>query len=138
MIKMYIYIIIHIHTMKKDFNLPQVNSVAPMALQSYDDFVGHDKTAYPFKPTSKLTPVFKVVLNSLSASVVNNNYTFNNLNFSDARGKILRLVLPPSSPTATLWVLQFSTFTSILWFKCVHLTHTLVELVTRYSLVVHE
>lgn len=76
--------------MKKDFNLPQVNSVAPMALQSYDDFVGHDKTTYPFKASSKLTPVFKVVLNSLSASVVNNTYTFNNINFSDVKGKILR------------------------------------------------
>lgn len=76
--------------MKQDFNLPQINSVAPMALQSQQDFVAHDKTEYPFKVSAKLTPVFKLVLNSLSASVVNNTYTFNNINFTDVQGKILR------------------------------------------------
>lgn len=76
--------------MKQDFNLPQINSVAPKALTSYEDFVAHDKTEYPFKASSKLTPVFKLVLNSLSASVVNNTYTFNNINFTDVQGKILR------------------------------------------------
>jgi hypothetical protein len=76
--------------MKHDYNLPQINSVAPMALQSQQDFVAHDKTSYPFKATSKLSPVFKVVLNSASATVVNNTYTFNNVNFYDVTGKILR------------------------------------------------
>lgn len=76
--------------MKKDFNLPQFAPVAPMALASQNDFVARDKAEYPFKPSKALSPVFKVVLNSQSASVINNTYFFNNVNLSDAKGKILR------------------------------------------------
>lgn len=72
------------------FNLAQFAPAAPMALASYNDFVAHDKTEYPFKASKGLSPVFKVVLNSTNANVVNNAYVFSDVNLSDATGKILR------------------------------------------------
>lgn len=47
----------------KDFNLPQVNSVAPMSLASQNDFVAHQKgSSYPFKETPPIPVFHKVVL----------------------------------------------------------------------------
>ena len=76
--------------MKTDKNLSQFVSSAPMALSSYNEFATRDKHTEPFKQSKGLTPVFKLVLNSQSASVINNSYIFNNLNLADAQGKVLR------------------------------------------------
>lgn len=76
--------------MKTDKNLAQYVSSAPMALQSQQDFATRDAGKEPFKKSKGLTPVFKLVLNSQSASVINNTYVFNNLNLSDVQGKVLR------------------------------------------------
>lgn len=71
-------------------NLPQINPVAPMSLQSQNHFVDHDiGTKYPFKMSKGLSPVFKVVLNSSNATFTNNTYTFN-LDMTKAEGKVLR------------------------------------------------
>lgn len=76
--------------MKQEKNLSQYAPSAPMALSSYNDFVAHDKVQYPFKPSKGPTPVFKLILNSQSASVINNTYVFNNINLSTVQGKVLR------------------------------------------------
>ena len=66
-------------------------SSAPMSLQSYLGYAEHDaKSKYPFKATPSFKNVFKVVLNSNSAVLANNTYTFNNLNFTDVKGGVLR------------------------------------------------
>jgi hypothetical protein len=44
-------------------NLPQINPVAPMALDT-TDFKTHDKTKYPFTPVPKQPKCVKVILNS--------------------------------------------------------------------------
>ena len=46
----------------KDFNLPQVNSIAPMSLASANDFVAHNKTSYPFAATPPIPKFYKIVL----------------------------------------------------------------------------
>lgn len=47
----------------KDFNLPQVNSVAPMSLASQNDFVAHQKgSSYPFKETPPIPTFFQICL----------------------------------------------------------------------------
>lgn len=77
--------------MKKETNLPQYVSSAPMALASQNDFSAHQPTKYPFKKGEGLSPVFKVILNSQSA-VVNTNtntYTFT-VDFSKVEGDKLR------------------------------------------------
>ena len=64
---------------------------APMSLQSYMEFSEHKHgTKYPFSASSGLKNVFKVVLNSNSASVNNNVYTFNNVDFKDVKSGVLR------------------------------------------------
>lgn len=64
---------------------------APMSLQSYLGFAEHDKgSQYPFQPAPKLKNVFKLLLNSNSAVVNNNTYTFNNINLTDVKGGTLR------------------------------------------------
>lgn len=66
-------------------------SSAPMSLQSYAGFAERDHTAqYPFKATPAVRNVFKLILNSNSAVVNNNTYTFNNVNLSDVKGGTLR------------------------------------------------
>lgn len=76
--------------MRTDKNLAQYINSAPMALQSQQDFATRDAHKEPFKQSKGVTNVFKVVLNSNSASVNNNTYTFNNVNLSDAKGGTLR------------------------------------------------
>lgn len=78
--------------MKKEFTGSQyATPSAPMSLQSYMEFVEHDKnTKYPFKATPSLKNVYKVVLNSNSASVNNNVHTFNNVNLTEVKGGTLR------------------------------------------------
>lgn len=51
----------------KDFNLPQVNSVAPMSLASQNDFVAHQKTTYPFSNTAPIPVFHKIVLSASDA-----------------------------------------------------------------------
>lgn len=78
--------------MRKEITGSQyAGSSAPMSLQSYLGFAEHDKSSqYPFKATAGLKNVFKVVLNSNSAILNNNVYTFNNVNFTDVKGGTLR------------------------------------------------
>jgi hypothetical protein len=64
---------------------------APMSLQSYTGYAEHDKNSkYPFQASQGFKPVFKVVLNSNSAVLANNVYTFNGVNMTDIKGKVLR------------------------------------------------
>ena len=53
---------------KHDKNLSQINSSAPMAIASQNDFVAHDKQAYPLQPVypgiRKKGRCVKVILNS--------------------------------------------------------------------------
>lgn len=66
--------------MKKEFNLPQVNPVAPMAVQSQQDFVAHQKTTYPFKETPPVPTFYKLVLQAgdrISGSVTEANFFVN-------------------------------------------------------------
>lgn len=78
--------------MKRELTHSQyAGSSAPMSIQSYVGYAEHEKgTQYPFKATPTLKNVFKVVLNSNSASVNNNVYTFNNVNLTDVKGGTLR------------------------------------------------
>lgn len=78
--------------MRKELTGSQyAGSAAPMSLQSYMGFAEHQAdTRYPFKATPSLKNVFKVVLNSNSASVNNNTYTFNNVNLTEVKGGTLR------------------------------------------------
>jgi hypothetical protein len=78
--------------MRKEITGSQyAGSSAPMSLQSYMGFAEHDKSSqYPFKATQSLKNVFKVVLNSNSATLNNNVYTFNNVNLTDVKGGTLR------------------------------------------------
>ncbi len=76
--------------MPQDKNLAQYVPSAPMVLQSQQDFVAHEKgTKYPFKATQGLGNVFKLVINSQSASVINNAYVFN-VELKEAKGDTLR------------------------------------------------
>lgn len=48
--------------MKEKHNISTINSVAPMSLQSQQDFVAHQKTSYPFVPTPPIPRFYKIVL----------------------------------------------------------------------------
>lgn len=64
---------------------------APMSLQSYLGYAEHDANSkYPFSASQSFKNVFKVVLNSTSATFANNVYTFNGVNMTDVKGKVLR------------------------------------------------
>ena len=66
--------------MMKNFNLPQINSVAPMSLASQNDFVAHNKTSYPFSNTAPIPVFHKIVLQAgdrVSGSVTEANFHIN-------------------------------------------------------------
>jgi hypothetical protein len=70
--------------------MPKISPSAPASLQSINQFVAHDiKTKYPFRVSKGLSPVFKVILNSQTATFANNTYTFT-LDMTKAEGKVLR------------------------------------------------
>ena len=48
--------------MKEKHNISTINSVAPMSLQSQQDFVAHQKTSYPFIETQPIPKFYKIVL----------------------------------------------------------------------------
>lgn len=48
--------------MKEKHNISQINSVAPMAVQSQQDFSTHQKTSFPFTETQAIPKFYKIVL----------------------------------------------------------------------------
>jgi hypothetical protein len=75
-----IFISLLLYRIMKDFNLPQVNSVAPMSLASHNDFVAHHKTSYPFSQTAPIPVFHKIVLHAadrVSGSVTQANFHIN-------------------------------------------------------------
>jgi hypothetical protein len=72
-----IFISLLLYRIMKDFNLPQVNSVAPMSLASHNDFVAHQKTTYPFSNTAPIPTFFQICLTSserISGDAKNANF----------------------------------------------------------------
>ena len=66
--------------MKEKHNISTINSVAPMALSSQQDFVSHQKSNYPFVQTAPIPEFYKIVLHTadrVSGSATEANFLVN-------------------------------------------------------------